>query len=158
VLRGKSSDSKARAAGYNHTYFDNEGLDLEALSCYASDEEIAAIAIEASEEADSLFILLGVHPDDLHVTENARPIHLPSIAAWFDTDDGFKSDDGDDDDESDDYEGGDEGGEGGDVDKLQTILNEEEHSPISRRAVIDNTCIALMGAALAIAAEESAVV
>jgi hypothetical protein len=146
VLRGKSSNPKARAAGYNHTYFDNEGLDLQVLSHYPSDEEIATIAMEASEEADSLFIFLGVLPDDLtRTTENPHIIQLPSIAAWFDDDNGLESD-----------EDSDEGG--GDVDELHRILDEEENSPISRRAVIDETCMTLTGAALAIAAEEVSVV
>ena len=146
VLRGKSSDPKARAAGYNHTYFDNEGLDLQVLSRYPSDEEIATIAMEASEEAESLFIFLGVLPDDLHSIENPHTLHLPSIAAWFDADDGLELD-GESDDE-----------DGGDVDELQRILDNEENSPISRRAVIDETCMTLTGAALAIAAEEASVV
>jgi hypothetical protein len=110
VLCGKSSDPKARAAVYNHTYFDNKGLDLQVLSHYPSDEGIATIAIEASEEAEALFIFLGVLPDDLHTAENPHTIPLPSIAAWFDSGDEPKlDDDGDDED-------------GGDVDELQEFL------------------------------------
>ena len=135
VLRGKSSNPKARAAGYNHTYFDNEGLDLQVLSRYPSDEEIATIATEASEEAESLFILLGVLPDDLDTTENMHTIHLPSISAWFDDDLGL-------DEESDDEHGE-------DVDELQRILDKEENSPISRRTVVDETCMTLTTVALA---------
>ena len=36
VLRGKSSDPKACASGYFHSYFDHEGLDLLTLSTYIS--------------------------------------------------------------------------------------------------------------------------
>src|SRR6266511_6406433 len=94
------------------------------------------ILVEASEEAESLFIFLGVLPDDLHSIENPHTLHLPSIAAWFDADDGLELD-GESDDE-----------DGGDVDELQRILDNEENSPISRRAVIDETCMTLTGAAL----------
>jgi len=81
ILCGKSSDAKSRATGYNHTYYDNEGLDLKALSYYPTDDEISNMAVEAADEADSLFILLGVHPNDLD--ERSSSTRLPSIAAWF---------------------------------------------------------------------------
>ena len=66
VLRGKSSDGKARAAGYSHTYFDHEGLDLVILSTYPTNDEIELISEEAAQEADSLVALLGVDPEMLH--------------------------------------------------------------------------------------------
>jgi len=143
ILRGKSSDPKAQAAGYNHTYYDNECLDLEALSHFPSDKDIGVIARAASEEAESLFILLGVYPDDLHSSGDADAIQLPSIAAWFDS----PVEAVDDNDIA-----------SHDIEDLQRILDDKESSPISHQAVIDETCMTLTGAALAIAAEEAATV
>jgi hypothetical protein len=40
VLLAKASDSKARAAEYTHTYFDNTGLDVLALSTFPSDDDM----------------------------------------------------------------------------------------------------------------------
>lgn len=80
VVRGKSSNGKARAAGYSHTYFDNEGLDLVALSTYPTDAEIQVLAEQAAQAANSLIALLGVNADFLHRHRNAQPlVWLPSI-------------------------------------------------------------------------------
>lgn len=62
VLRGKSSDPKARASGYSHSYFDHEGLDLLAFSTYPSDADIGLASQDAAEEANSLIALLGLTP------------------------------------------------------------------------------------------------
>ena len=152
ILCGKSSDAKSRATGYNHTYYDNEGLDLQALSYYPTDDEISNIAVEAVEEADSLFILLGVHPNDLD--ERSSSTRLPSIAAWFgDADNelegtGLEVNDAEEEEEEDST----------DVEKLQKILDDEEDSPISRRQAADEKCMSLTAAALALATEEAVVV
>ena len=70
VLRGKSSDPKARASGYSHSYFDHEGLNLLALSTYPSDADIGLASQDAAEEANSLIALLGVNPNSLHQNLN----------------------------------------------------------------------------------------
>ena len=65
VLNARGSDPKARAAGYNHTYFDNTGVNVPILSSYPTDEDIQVIADQAAEEADSLIALLGLNPSQL---------------------------------------------------------------------------------------------
>ncbi|KAF5384382.1 hypothetical protein D9615_003130 [Tricholomella constricta] len=55
------SDPKARASGYNHAYFDHDGVDLIALANFLSDDEIKAIARAAAQEADSLSGLVGIN-------------------------------------------------------------------------------------------------
>ena len=82
ALHGKSSDSKARAVGYSHTYFDHEGLDLLALSTYPTDKEIQSLAQDAAQEANSLIALLGVSADTLHRNRNQNLPWLPSIDSW----------------------------------------------------------------------------
>jgi hypothetical protein len=81
-----SSDPKARAAGYAHTYFDSRHIDLAQLSIFPTDAEIDVATKEAWEEANSLFVLLGVSPSDLKAAE-LRPEkpHLPSVDSWFDS-------------------------------------------------------------------------
>lgn len=81
IIHGKSSDSKARAAGYNHTYYDHDGVDISLLSCYPTDEQIVYIVRQAATEADSLVVLLGVRPEDLHSPTTMT--RLPNIGAWF---------------------------------------------------------------------------
>jgi hypothetical protein len=140
VLRGKTSTGKARAAGYSHTYFDHEGLDLVALSTFPTDAEIVSIAESAFEEAEGLVALLGVSPEALH--RSSRQISLPNIQSWLPLDDsGWDTDD--DDSESI------EDAEKGVVEQLQHILDMEETSPFSRRAMIDIECSTLTSAALA---------
>lgn len=63
---GEASDPKARACGYNHTYLDARGIDMQALSSYPDDLDVQRAALEAFEEAESLFALLGVIPHQLH--------------------------------------------------------------------------------------------
>jgi len=151
VLRGKSSDSKARAAGYNHTYFDNEGLDLCVLSTYPSDEEITAIAGQAAQEANSLISFLGLRPEDLFSPQAVSSVvRLPGIGAWFQEEEEETVDAGLFENELDD--------ETGDNVELQAILDHEENSPISRRLAIDERCTNLTAAALAMAAEDTSVV
>ncbi|KAJ7242483.1 hypothetical protein C8J57DRAFT_1084298 [Mycena rebaudengoi] len=83
VLRAKASDPKARAAGYTHTYFDNTGLDILALSTFPSDEDIDNAAAEAAEESDSLIALLGLAPSKLHAGSIPTLSILPSIDSWY---------------------------------------------------------------------------
>jgi hypothetical protein len=83
IRRAKSSDGKARAAGYTHTYFDKTGLDILALSTFPTDDDIDNIAVEAAEESDSLIVLLGLAPSQLHPGVTTMPT-LPSINTWYD--------------------------------------------------------------------------
>jgi len=150
VHRGTSSDGKARAAGYSHTYFDHDGIDLVALSTYPTDVQISTAAEIAAQEANSLIALLGVNAELLHRPQNIQaPAWLPSIDSWLE--DGLgaleldSESDGDDDGLA-------------EAEELQRILEDEETSPISRSERINRKCMDLTSAALAIAAEEAAIV
>ena len=149
ALRGKASNGKARAAGYSHTYFDHEGLDLLELSTFPTDVEIAAISEVAAQEADSFIALLGVSPSTLH---NPRAQSwLPSIGSWL----------GDDDDNDLDQDSEPEDDchhDSGETDDLQRILDEEEDSPIARSDKVDRQCLTLTSAALSLIAEDAATV
>lgn len=150
VLHGKSSNGKARAAGYSHTYFDHEGLDLVVLSTYPTDAQINAVAEIAAQEANSLIALLGVNAELLHRPKNFQPSSwLPSIDSWLEDGlDALELDSKSDCSEDDLAE----------IEELQRILDEEENSSISRTERINRKCMNLTSAAIAIAAEEAAVV
>ena len=83
ALRGRqaSSDMKAQAAGYNHTYLDSHDVNLFALASFPSMSQIQDIATEAAEEAGSLFALLGILPDTLTGSSVKNP--LPPITSWI---------------------------------------------------------------------------
>jgi len=81
ILKGKTSDPKARAAGYSHPYFDMAGLDQVNLSTFPSDDEISALAQQATDEADSLVALLCLSPNQVRNLQ--RSSILPSIDSWF---------------------------------------------------------------------------
>ncbi|KAF8218504.1 hypothetical protein L208DRAFT_1490856, partial [Tricholoma matsutake] len=66
ILCAQGSDPKACAAGYNHTYVDNTGVDIPTLSVYPSNQDIQDVAEQAAQEADSLIALLGLVPSQLH--------------------------------------------------------------------------------------------
>ncbi|THH16946.1 hypothetical protein EW146_g3772 [Bondarzewia mesenterica] len=75
-----SSDGKARASGYNHTYTDSRKIDLAALAMYPTDAEIQRAATAAYEEAHGLWEILGV--EGLR-NQTAVVLRLPSIQSWF---------------------------------------------------------------------------
>lgn len=85
VFRAQASDPKACAAGYNHTYFDNTGINVANLGEYPTDEDIGDIASTASQECDSVLALLGLVPSQLHrmQAQNSTMATLPSIDSWF---------------------------------------------------------------------------
>ncbi|KAI0671454.1 hypothetical protein C8Q78DRAFT_1153176 [Trametes maxima] len=93
LSRGSTSDPKARAAGYAHTYFDIDGIDLAQLAIFPTDAEIDQAARDAWEETESLFSLVGVHPSDFLAPkqpahdsgDTPKDVHLPSISSWFPT-------------------------------------------------------------------------
>lgn len=77
VFFGKFSKGKERASGYNHTYTDNRDADLNILSTYPSDDDLAEVAVTAYFEAESLWTLLGAPP--------SANIHRrsPPVSSWF---------------------------------------------------------------------------
>ncbi|OJT13578.1 hypothetical protein TRAPUB_9877, partial [Trametes pubescens] len=101
-----TSDPRARAGGYAHTYFDAGDANLALLAVFPSDTEITIATQEAWDEATNLWDLLGVNPPDLFPQATgssasaststpasaptlaptldaiALPV-LPSVAAWF---------------------------------------------------------------------------
>ena len=156
VLRGKSSDPKARASGYSHSYFDHEGFDLIALSTYPSDADIELASQSAAEQANSLIALLGVNVDTLHRKQNlqASSTCLPSVSSWL-NEPRSDRDDSESDHESDDSLSDDEESE---AQQLQNLLDEEEFSSITRTRRVDERCLNLTSAALALAADDAALV
>ncbi|KAF8166954.1 hypothetical protein BJ912DRAFT_1149772 [Pholiota molesta] len=148
VLRGKSLNAKATASGYSHTYFDNHGLNLVILSTFPSDAEIQVASQEAFQEADSLIALLGVQADALH--SPAHPLPFPSIDAWAPPL-SLNDNDNDSDYDSSVYDNA----SSNVADELQELLDREEDSPVSRSEKVDETCMRLTSAALALAAEEA---
>ncbi|KAI1783947.1 hypothetical protein LXA43DRAFT_902571 [Ganoderma leucocontextum] len=96
-------NEKARASGYNHTYFDNHSVDLALLRRFPSDSAITSIAQVAFDEALGLFALLGVSPDDLLGSSPSLDLALTSgdlDPGLEDENDDCDGDDWDDDDSS----------------------------------------------------------
>ncbi|KAK1222121.1 hypothetical protein PQX77_015048 [Marasmius sp. AFHP31] len=109
VRRGKPSDSKARAAGYHHTYFDVTGIDLVVLGTFPTHEEIEDIARQALGDVESCVQLLGMSKQQFQWARRSFPTlkpTLPSFAAFEkeleawkdDSDEETCSDDGEDED------------------------------------------------------------
>lgn len=149
VLSARTSDPKARANGYDHTYFDCKGMDILALSVFPTDDEIKHAAIQAADEVDSLVALLGVVPSQLHhltgtVPSSHTPLPvLPSISAWFnDETRDIHSDDEDTEDLSDDT----------DAQELQAVLKQSEDIFLPYQA--DQELINLRFAAIAISTDD----
>src|SRR5262249_15908654 len=82
IFSARISDGKACASGYHHTYIEQTGIDIMALSTYPSNEEINAAAQHAYEEANSLFVLLGVDTSMCTLGQQTRP-KLPNICSWY---------------------------------------------------------------------------
>ncbi|KAH9896485.1 hypothetical protein C8Q73DRAFT_642433, partial [Cubamyces lactineus] len=80
-----SSDPKARASGYAHSYFDTDGIDLYALATFPSNEEIEQASRDAWQEVESLLLLVGIVPSDVMGGNTGRTAtaQLPSIASWY---------------------------------------------------------------------------
>lgn len=144
-----STDPKARASGYAHTYYDPEDANLANLGVFPTDNEIALTAKQAWEEADSLFTVLGVSPSDFmgadSHTASASFTGLPSIGSWFaagqdpvlDHQDGSRvTDDSEDDEEVlEIYESDDK--EVSDASLLKRLIDDEELAD-SRSTDIDD--------------------
>ncbi|THU91800.1 hypothetical protein K435DRAFT_820684 [Dendrothele bispora CBS 962.96] len=76
------AESAARAAGYHHTYFDVQGIDLLSLSRFPDNDEITIISKQAMQEAESLVILLGILPQKLHSPNSSTYLsisHGPTV-------------------------------------------------------------------------------
>ncbi|KAG6916064.1 hypothetical protein DXG01_008589 [Tephrocybe rancida] len=147
IVRARGSDAKARAAGYNHTYVDHSGINIPNLSMFPSDREINQAASDAAQEADSLLVLLGLAPRELHrakkgtVSDN---LILPSIDAWY----GPDAEDHEDltkplDDEH-----------LSEAQQLQVLLDQEEDRTLSRTKKQDDRLRDLSCAAVAIVTDE----
>ncbi|KAJ7433925.1 hypothetical protein B0H11DRAFT_1758325 [Mycena galericulata] len=141
VLAAKSSDPKARAQGYSHTYYDNTGANLVNLAVYPSDAEITAISELAAAESDALISLLGLVPGHLHRKQSAI---LPSIGAWY-TDDNESLISRDE--EFDDLDGP------SDAEELQALIDEQERAPL-RSARMERDIMSLTCASIALTADE----
>ena len=157
VFRAQGSDPKGHAAGYNHTYFDNTGINTVNLATYPSDEDVKVIADAAAQEADSLLALLGLVPGQLHRLKQSRTVLLPSINSWFETNtthaedednpiglgDGWDTDDGSDTDSL------------SEAQELQGLLDCEEDRTLSRTRKQEDQLLDLTCAAMAIMADET---
>ncbi|KAF9231491.1 hypothetical protein BU15DRAFT_82327 [Melanogaster broomeanus] len=70
-----SRDPWARASGYAHTYFDSNDINIAQLVIFPTDEEIAQCMLAGWEEAQSLFVALGISPNDiLHSQTAGEPL------------------------------------------------------------------------------------
>jgi hypothetical protein len=152
VLRARGSDPKARAAGYNHTYFDNTGINPMNLGTYPDDEDIKNIADEAAQEADSLLALLGLVPGQLHRMQKSTA--LPSIDSWFKVASSLADNDMDDViEDNDDSESNTESLS--EAQELQNLLDHKEDRTLSRTRKQDEDLLNLTCAAIAIMADEA---
>ncbi|TFY67004.1 hypothetical protein EVJ58_g1898 [Rhodofomes roseus] len=83
----QTTNAKARASGYVHTYFDTAGADLARLAVFPTDAEISEAAQQAWSEATSLWNYLDIAPADVLRPLRAAaqpPIpRLPGISSWF---------------------------------------------------------------------------
>ncbi|KAJ3819239.1 hypothetical protein F5880DRAFT_1616648 [Lentinula raphanica] len=77
-LAETTKGSTAAATGYHHTYSNMKEMDIMALGHFPSNLEINLMARKASDEADSLWALLGIAPDTLHSLE----VQLPGIDSF----------------------------------------------------------------------------
>lgn len=143
ILHARISDPKARAAGYNHTYVDNTGINVAILSVYPSDQDIQVVAENAAQEADSLVALLGLTPSQLHRIRERQPMAtLPSITNWFQEISDFSDDEFDNESLS-------------EAQELQNLLDNEEDKSLSRTQKQEERLLNLTCAAMAVVADEA---
>ncbi|KAJ7834395.1 hypothetical protein B0H13DRAFT_2426922 [Mycena leptocephala] len=142
VLRAKSANGKACAAGYAHTYFDKTGIDIIALTTFPTDEEIPDIAHQAAEESDSLIALCGLGPSQMRSAAARMAPILPSINAWFEDESEDLSDTGSDMDSI------------SSAQELQDLIDRAEDPTVSRSRARGDQFVNLTCAALALSADE----
>ncbi|KAJ8074348.1 hypothetical protein PM082_012661 [Marasmius tenuissimus] len=82
VRRGNSSNPKARAAGYHHTYFDLTGIDLVVLGTYPTHEEIDDIARQALGDVESCVRLLGMSTQQFQWARRNLSMLKPSLPSF----------------------------------------------------------------------------
>ncbi|KAG6905164.1 hypothetical protein DXG01_004460, partial [Tephrocybe rancida] len=156
VLRARGSDAKERAAGYNHTYVDHSGINISNLSTFPTDREIAQVASEAAQEADSLLVLLGLSPKELHHARAtfALDITLPSIDGWYPL--LHKQDDSTSPELDSDDEFVDTDTESlSEAQELQELINREENKKLTRTKKQEDRTMNLTCAAMAVTADET---
>ncbi|KAH6871759.1 hypothetical protein BKA70DRAFT_1484362 [Coprinopsis sp. MPI-PUGE-AT-0042] len=173
VLYAHTSDPKARASGYNHTYFDDGGISYLTLAQFPCDDDFSDLAHEAAEESDSLSELLGIHATQVFLVKNlssdarrtmaqSQQIQSPSLPAWYhqelvdimdDTTPGdtwFEDRDSDD-DQSDDEEGTTFGWS----DRLRHLLQVDANAPVSRSNATEEKMERLTFAAMSTLTDEA---
>lgn len=149
---GTTTDPRARANGYAHTYFDSGDVDLALLSHFPTNDELQVATQEAWEEATNLWDLLGVTPFDLLAPAAVPMLSLPSITSWFTPGDDPVYDHFDSDsDESD----GSDLGRGVDVpslsDQLQQLIDrDDDPNAPPRTNATDEQMLSLKCAAVAL--------
>ncbi|KAH9841944.1 uncharacterized protein C8Q71DRAFT_885445 [Rhodofomes roseus] len=178
----QTTNAKARASGYAHTYFDTAGADLARLAVFPTDAEISEAAQQAWSEATSLWNYLDIAPADvLRPLSAAQPpiSRLPGISSWFAPgqdpitnartgsdqasvtvvaperyggDTSDGSDSGQSDSESSEYDS--EPEPQTEVAELQGLLDAEEKTPL-RPGHLDDKMFNLQCAAIALALDET---
>ncbi|THH16626.1 hypothetical protein EUX98_g9272 [Antrodiella citrinella] len=157
-----SSDPKATASGYAHTYFDTRDMDLRTLAIFPSDTEIEDIAKEAWAEMESLMDLAGICAADVmsdstsKLSSTGRTV-LPSVASWLNRDGVAPAMDVAESDSEDDYDAdGDENASGGEESELAALerLIEQESRAGLRNRKDDERMTSLTCAAVAVAVDK----
>ena len=157
VLRGNSSDFKARANGYNHTYLDTKGIDTQILATFPTNDDIQDAAQQAMEECESLVALLGLDPSMLQDTL-ARRTQLPAIDSWYTSADDsiYSSDDDESDGRYDDDSDSDMEENADDATKLQELMDDVEQDKYRFSSTQEEKLTRLSCAAVAITSDEMA--
>ena len=141
AISASDASAKASARGYNHTYFNCDGLDLLVLATFPSDSEIGEIAQAAAEEVDSLMNLLGLDPARLRHLKRlglqTTMLPLASIDSWFPEDSEFDAED-----------------DKTEQEVLQEILEHETNRTLSRTHRQDEAVERLSYAAAVLVAED----
>jgi hypothetical protein len=135
VLWAQSSDPRARASGYNHTYFNHDGISLVSLATYPSDPEMNRIATQAAQEAGSLAALLGLAADCVLRPRQSITVQLPGIDSWYHDEDNSEI-------EGEDYESDNEAQELQDL-VLQLEKDMESLSRDDQEALSSLTCASI---------------
>jgi hypothetical protein len=153
ILCALGSDPKGRAAGYNHTYVDNTGINIPILSVYPSDQDIQDMAEQAAQEADSLIALLGLTPSQLHrIWERQSMTAFPSITSWFQEAPGKDADTASVSDFSDD---GLDNKSPSETQELQNLLDNEEDKSLSQTQKQEEQLLNLTCAVMAVVVDEA---
>ncbi|KAF9493217.1 hypothetical protein BDN71DRAFT_1432673 [Pleurotus eryngii] len=157
ILQARTSDPKAQASGYCHTYFDNTNVDLLALAIFPEDDNINDAAHKASQEVDSLVALLGIERESLY--QDMPNTILPSINAWYPGDDAGNNDGPRATPTDNEDSGSDASSEHTDSDmeleanELQALIEQEENSTVIRSQKQENALLSITCANFALIAD-----